>query len=155
MIVHYTLHCLVSGLSTLSYFRKRVLFRFEYSVIDKIQNTSTVALTRRDFFLPINLKFEKDDRYVDMHHCVADEYYCILHSPFLCITIQFLRFKPTMHTVLLKSKYYNTPAPTYYRPHWPIIRDHTVVQNSCLREHSFVQNCCLTLSNCFVQFCAP
>jgi hypothetical protein len=133
MIVHYTLHCLVCGLSTLSYFLKRVPFRFEYSVIDKIQNTSTVALTRGDFFLPINLKFEKDDRYVDMHQCVADECYCISHSPFLCITVQFLQFKPTMHTTFLKSKYYNTPAPTCFRLHWPIIRDHTVVQNSCFK----------------------
>jgi len=77
MIVYYTLHCLVSGQSTLSYFQKRVLFHFDYNVIDKIQNPSTVALTRGDFLLRINLKFEKDDHYVDMHQCVADEYYCI------------------------------------------------------------------------------
>jgi hypothetical protein len=77
MIVYYTLYCLVSGLSTLSYFQKRVLFHFEYNVIDKIQNPSTVPLTRGDFVLPINLEFEKDDCYVDMHQRVANEYYCI------------------------------------------------------------------------------
>jgi len=38
-----------------------------------------------------------------------------------------------MHTVSLKSQYYNTPAPTYFGPQWPIIREHTIVQNSDLR----------------------
>ena len=33
-----------------------------------------------------------------------------------------------MHTILLKSQYYSTLAHTCFGPHWPIIREHTVVQ---------------------------
>jgi len=35
-----------------------------------------------------------------------------------------------MHTMLLKS---HTPAPTCFGRHWPIIREHIIVQNSGLR----------------------
>jgi hypothetical protein len=74
---------------------------------------------------------------------------------FFALWFNLYNLNQQMHTFLLKSQYYNTPSLTCFRLHWPIIRDHTVVQNSCLREHSFVQNCCLTLSNSFVQFFAP
>ena len=36
------------------------------------------------------------------------------------------------YIILLKSRYYNTPAPACFGPHWYIVREHTVVQNSCL-----------------------
>ena len=35
-----------------------------------------------------------------------------------------------MHTILLKSQYYNTSAPTGFGPLWPRIREHAIVQNS-------------------------
>jgi len=31
---------------------------------------------------------------------------------------------------LFKSQHYNTPAPTCFWPHWPIIKEDTAVQNS-------------------------
>jgi hypothetical protein len=34
-------------------------------------------------------------------------------------------------TFLWKSQYYNTPAHTGFESHCPIIRDHTIKQNSC------------------------
>jgi len=38
-----------------------------------------------------------------------------------------------MHSVSLKSQYYyNTPAASCCRSYWPINREHTIVQNSCL-----------------------
>jgi len=37
-----------------------------------------------------------------------------------------------MHTVLIKSQYYDRAAPAGFGPHWPIVREHTVAQNSCL-----------------------
>jgi len=33
---------------------------------------------------------------------------------------------------ILKPQYYNTPAPACFGHHWPSIREHTIVQNSCL-----------------------
>jgi hypothetical protein len=35
--------------------------------------------------------------------------------------------------MLLKSQYYKSLAPTYFGPHWPVIREHTIVQTSDLR----------------------
>jgi len=77
----------------------------------------------------------------------------VLH--FFALWFSLYNLNQQMHAFLLKSQYYNTPALTCFKPHWPIVRDHTVVQNSFLREHSFVQNHCLTLSNSFVQIFAP
>ena len=40
-----------------------------------------------------------------------------------------------MHSVLLKSQHcYNTPVVTCFRPQWPIVSGHTIVQNSCLTK---------------------
>ena len=44
----------------------------------------------------------------------------------------YLYLYQRMYTVLLKSLYYDTPAPKCFGPHWSIIREHTFVQNSCL-----------------------
>ena len=35
------------------------------------------------------------------------------------------------YTILLKSRYYKTPVPACFGLHWYIVREHTVVQNSC------------------------
>jgi hypothetical protein len=37
-----------------------------------------------------------------------------------------------IHTLLLKSQYYNIPALTCFGPHWSIIRETTILQKSCL-----------------------
>ena len=37
-----------------------------------------------------------------------------------------------MHTILLKTQYYSTPAPTCFWPSWSNIRDQTTVRNICL-----------------------
>jgi len=38
-----------------------------------------------------------------------------------------------MHSILLKSQqFYKTQAPTCFGSYWPIIRGHTIIQNSCL-----------------------
>ena len=42
-----------------------------------------------------------------------------------------------MLTILLNSQYYNTPGPTGFGPYWPIIRQHTIVQNSCFIQSFF------------------
>ena len=57
---------------------------------------------------------------------------------FFALQFNFYNLNQQVNTILLKSQYYNTPAPSCFRLHWPIIMDHTIVQNSCLRGHSFV-----------------
>jgi hypothetical protein len=37
-----------------------------------------------------------------------------------------------MHTIVLKSQHYDRAVRTGFGPHWPIIREHTIVLNSCL-----------------------
>jgi hypothetical protein len=44
-----------------------------------------------------------------------------------------------MHTILSKSQYYSTPAPTYFGPHCPIIRERTIVHNRC-----FIRSVCIS-----------
>jgi len=50
-----------------------------------------------------------------------------------CLTTYYNLNQQT-HPILLKSQYYNTPSSTCFASHWPIIRQHTVVQNSTM-EH--------------------
>jgi hypothetical protein len=83
-----------------------------------------------------------------------------------------------IHPILLKSQYYNSSSLTCFGSHWPIIREHTVAQNSTM-EHR-IQAAPITVSSaqldlvhkyymvksfgscmqkplsfCFVQLCAP
>jgi hypothetical protein len=48
-----------------------------------------------------------------------------------------LQFEWTMHTVLLKSKYYNTPPVTCFEPLWPIIKENKHLKNICLTFKTF------------------
>jgi len=92
-----------------------------------------------------------------------------------------LKLEPTNAHNLLKSQYYSSQVPACFGPHWFIIREHTVVQNSyltfsaCSCEKLFTvwylcvcSSCALTtvtgaacvlgstvLKYCFVQSCAP
>jgi len=46
--------------------------------------------------------------------------------------MELLQFEPiNAHSFVLKSQHYNTPAPMCFGTHWPI-REHIIVQNSCL-----------------------
>jgi len=60
-------------------------------------------------------------------------------------------------TILTKNAYslklqqsYKIPTPTGFGPHWPIIREHTIVRNCCLMLSKF----CITMCKCFIKTCA-
>jgi hypothetical protein len=63
------------------------------------------------------------------------------HSPFRAVQLSYYNCNQRMHTILLKSQYYNTPAATCFGPHWPVVLEYTVHMQSAL-------------SDCFVLLCA-
>jgi len=40
----------------------------------------------------------------------------------------YYNLKQWMHTIWFKSQHYNTPAPTGFWNHWPIIKECTITQ---------------------------
>jgi hypothetical protein len=53
---------------------------------------------------------------------------CLDESSFTqvnCLYNSYYNSNQRMHTILLKSKYYNTSAPKRFGPHWYIIKKHT------------------------------
>ena len=49
------------------------------------------------------------------------------HSPFRVLRFNYYISNQRMHTILLKSQYYNTSAPACFGPHWYVIRENTAV----------------------------
>jgi len=55
----------------------------------------------------------------------------ISHSPFCALQFNYYNLNLQMHTLLLKSQYYNTPAPIFSGFTDASSRTHTVAQKSC------------------------
>jgi hypothetical protein len=70
----------------------------------------------------LNEVFHNISQYLHMNARIVPQFH-ILHS-------MHYNSNQRMLTIVLKSQYYNTPAATYFGPHWPINREHTIVQNS-------------------------
>lgn len=69
----------------------------------------------------------------------------------------FFTFPIPCITILTKNAYslklqqsYKIPTPTGFGPHWPTIREYSILRNCCLTLSKF----CIAVCNCFIKMCA-
>lgn len=89
---------------------------------------SFISLSQYTAFTPINSKnrlvFVMGKQCI---FCMKEMNYAhkqISHSPFCVLQLNYCNFNLQMHTILQHTS-------SVFRPHWPIISEHTIVQKSC------------------------